>query len=441
MTTIVTHNRFFNLDEIAAIALLDIFHLKGNYDLIRTRDNDKLSHYIKDENTFVLDVGFVYNSNMKNFDHHQKSLTEKWDTGESYSSCGLIWKWLKENNFVSSFSNNEIMSFEKNFIKKVDLQDNAVKYFNAMNFVSASNRKHFDDAVIDQHFIRTLKIVKGYIENLILSIKSKEKDLYANNYKITNKSLFIGAAILIRYYAFDKKFKEVYNENVIEFHTTDKYGEPLIYKIDEDTQTFFINDIVIGNQKSLVMDVWDFYKKSNRLTQKMDQDTVSLMENYFVNLFVSGQTANSLSYYFTFERAKKDQKTLFFVMTNYFMNTFAFIRSEIVANKALNKFIKKSENLNGIVFCDVNIKNVMKKINSICQDKKIVIIPRDKNSWTVQFVSKSLSMPKHWCGLKDKKLQDISNNKNLIFCHNTGFMCMFKGSKEDVISFAQSLIS
>ena len=60
MFNIITHSRFFNLDEVAAIALLDIFLLNGKYNLIRTRDEKILQKHQADINSYVIDVGFKF---------------------------------------------------------------------------------------------------------------------------------------------------------------------------------------------------------------------------------------------------------------------------------------------------------------------------------------------------------------------------------------------
>lgn len=448
MTTIVTHNRFFHLDEIVAIALLKIFYLEKGSDcqIIRTRDEKTIQKYQNDENAFVIDVGFKYDQVMKNFDHHQKSLTETWSNGEQYSSCGLVWKWLKDNGFLTKqLTNNQIQKIESQFIKPVDLQDNGVKYFQEMNFVSASNRNHHSDKVIDGHFMRTLDIVKEFINNMLFLTENNDKDIFCKNYKVTKFTDFFASVILIRNYAFDKNFTEEKDlvDNTWKFITTDKHNEELIYMIDMEKQTFSINDIVVPFKGSLVKTIWTFYKDSNRLTQKMNDETISLMEKMFINHFSIGNTVKEMGYVFMFEKSNRGEKLILSALNNFFMNTFAAIRSEINANKQLSKYIKNSEKYDGIVLCDSNVKNAAMKISNTCKDKKIVIIPRDKKSWKVQIISKfskELSMPKNWCGLKGKKLHDVSGETGLIFCHKTGFMCMFEGTKEDVLSFAGKLL-
>ena len=194
---VITHSRYFNLDEIAAIALLEIYHLKDDYTLTRTRDEKTLNQAKKNDNTFVIDVGFEYDYSKLNFDHHQKEMTLIWDNGIPYSSCGLVWKWLKDNNKIDNLNNNQIMKFESKFVRKVDALDNGKGVFPEMHFVTMSNRNHHDDKVIDNHFKRVLKLVKNNILILMSNIIENKKDIFDGNKsynkfidKLTTASLF-----------------------------------------------------------------------------------------------------------------------------------------------------------------------------------------------------------------------------------------------------------
>lgn len=55
---IVTHNGKFHADEILAIALLFNFGYELPFE--RTRDKNKLEHYLKDPSVIVIDVGKNY---------------------------------------------------------------------------------------------------------------------------------------------------------------------------------------------------------------------------------------------------------------------------------------------------------------------------------------------------------------------------------------------
>ena len=136
---------------------------------------------------------------------------------------------------------------------------------------------------------------------------------------------------------------------------------------------------------------------------------------------------------------------ILYLVSQFFINTFSIVKNELKNKKEVIKFINKSKQYKNFVICSSNI-NEAAKIIADNSDKIIVILPRTKNSWKIQAVpetsnkpfSKRFAMPKNWCGLSEAKLKKVSGNDNLIFCHKEGFMCMFEGSKEEVISFVNN---
>src|ERR1700730_16025189 len=79
-----THDGSFHADEVTACALLVFFDLVDREKIFRTRDMEKL-----DACEFVCDVGGVYNTILKRFDHHQS------DYQGELSSAGMVWLYLK----------------------------------------------------------------------------------------------------------------------------------------------------------------------------------------------------------------------------------------------------------------------------------------------------------------------------------------------------------
>ncbi|MBC8427260.1 MAG: MYG1 family protein [Proteobacteria bacterium] len=83
---IVTHNGSFHADDVFSIAALKL--LFTNVEVIRTRDPK-----IIEKADIVVDVGQVYNHDLKRYDHHQKGGAGVHEqTGIKMSSIGLIWK-------------------------------------------------------------------------------------------------------------------------------------------------------------------------------------------------------------------------------------------------------------------------------------------------------------------------------------------------------------
>lgn len=440
-TNIVTHSRFFNLDEIAAIALLDIFELNGDYKLIRTRDEKILNEHKNNDKSFVIDVGFEYDSSKLNFDHHQNKMTLTWDGGIPYSSCGLIWKWLKDNNKLTQFSNNEIMKIESSFIRKVDALDNGIKKFPEMQFVAQSNRKHHDDNVIDNHFKRTLYFVKNHISSLIKNVVDNVPDVSKTSVQFNPFFDKLTVASLIKNYYSREKIKMTATEKTLSFVENDK--EVLFLNFEE--KTIIKDGVTTTVDKTFTEDIWNKIKSNKKvINQKMNNETIDLIEELIINPVLKGGTIPlNLSYIAMYEDSTHPEKDHFEAMNGFIHNVFADIRNTLKNNKEINKFINKSKDLKGIVLCDSNIKNAPNKISELCGDKVLIIVPRDKNSWKIQKLphkNNEFLMPKKWRGLNKNEIKKVSGENRLIFCDKAGFMCMFEGTKEEVIDFSQTLL-
>lgn len=179
MINIYTHNRTFHSDELVAIMLLIKYYIGGNkqYQIIRTRDKDILEKAKYDNKSFVIDVGFDYNPENLNFDHHQNNSNLFWDDGTSLSSCGLIWKWLRDNKYLHQHMNNKTMDLiEDNLIKKVDEHDNGNDYWPVSEVLCGFNRKSSDDNVINKQFEKALKITQQYFDNFLYDLKGMISD-------------------------------------------------------------------------------------------------------------------------------------------------------------------------------------------------------------------------------------------------------------------------
>lgn len=105
-----THDGSFHADEVTACALLLLFDQIDRDKIVRTRDLSKLS-----ECDFVCDVGGIYDSDRRRFDHHQSEYTG------DLSSAGMVWKYLKEKGIVDPHTYD---FFNRSLIGGVDAHDN-----------------------------------------------------------------------------------------------------------------------------------------------------------------------------------------------------------------------------------------------------------------------------------------------------------------------------
>lgn len=444
-TKIVTHHRFFNLDEIAAIALLDKFMLNGDFTVERTRDEKLLSKYKEDKSVFVLDVGSDYDASKLNFDHHQ-NIKETWDNGEQYSSCGLIWKWLKEQGKLSELSNNEIMKFESSFIRKVDAQDNGVKAFPEMKFVAMSNRNHHDNNIIDGHFMRTLGLVRNYIDISIDNIKQNVKDVYKTKQPVSPFFDYLVMSSLMKNYAFVDKPKMETKDNSLIFTVKDKENNEQTFGFKLNEKVFFDGQNNVKINGTMTEFAWNLIKSNKQvISQKMNEETVKMIEERIVKPVITSKNVPlDMAYIAMYENSNKSQKEAVAAMGGYVLNTFADIRNTLKNDKEISRFVNSSKDIDGIVFCKTNIKSAPARLAELCPEKQLMIIPRDNKSWKVQIIPSKKNgflMPNEWRGLSKQKLKKVSGNNNLIFCHKSGYMCMFEGKKEDVIDFAKTLLN
>ena len=93
--SIITHSDTFHCDEVMACAMLKFLY--PDRDIIRTRDDNVLKS--KSEDSYMVDVGKLYDHEKKLYDHHQESFSIRFFSNEKksekytvcMSSCGLIW--------------------------------------------------------------------------------------------------------------------------------------------------------------------------------------------------------------------------------------------------------------------------------------------------------------------------------------------------------------
>lgn len=143
MYSVYTHAQQFHVDELMAIALLDKYFLDGKYDLYRiNRDSPLILDAQRDIHSFVIDFGFIYDPYMLNFDHHQNDESLCWEDGTLYSSCGLVWSWLKNNNFIAQHMDKDtVLAFENKLSKKLTDMIMALKFGMIVHFLLCTTEK------------------------------------------------------------------------------------------------------------------------------------------------------------------------------------------------------------------------------------------------------------------------------------------------------------
>lgn len=105
-----THDGTFHADEVTACALLLLFNLIDEKNIVRSRDLNVLNTC-----EYVCDVGGIYDPSQKLFDHHQIEYQG------SLSSAGMILLYLKTQEIISP---KEYDFFNHSLILGVDAHDN-----------------------------------------------------------------------------------------------------------------------------------------------------------------------------------------------------------------------------------------------------------------------------------------------------------------------------
>lgn len=120
MKKIVTHSGNFHTDEVFSCAVLSLVN-EGDVEVVRSRDP-----LIWTTGDFVVDVGNIYDSSARRFDHHQQGGAGVRENGIPYSSLGLVWKEYG----VSLCGSAEVAEYvDKKLVQPIDAADNGIDSF------------------------------------------------------------------------------------------------------------------------------------------------------------------------------------------------------------------------------------------------------------------------------------------------------------------------
>lgn len=165
---ICTHANTFHPDELLAVALLQRFvFASAPAPVIRTRDEEQLARFRADPTVFVVDVGFEFDPERRNFDHHQGAMADTWPDGTPYSACGLVWKWLRAQGSLAEWPDPLLDALEERLIKRADRYDNGVGGpWPEGDFLGSYNRSSgLDSGVSDAAFARAQQVAADLLDN------------------------------------------------------------------------------------------------------------------------------------------------------------------------------------------------------------------------------------------------------------------------------------
>lgn len=111
---VATHDGSFHADEVFAIAALGL--LGEPLEVVRTRDRDLLAGA-----DLRVDVGFRYEPEAGDFDHHQREFDAVRENGVGYASFGLIWREFGVR--VCDGDQEVADAIEESLVQSVDAND------------------------------------------------------------------------------------------------------------------------------------------------------------------------------------------------------------------------------------------------------------------------------------------------------------------------------
>jgi uncharacterized UPF0160 family protein len=150
---IATHNKMFHADEIAAIALLEIF---TDFEIEVERVNHDTNDFFKYD--FVIDIGKTFDGK-KHFDHHQ------YKGGKS--SAGLIWDYIDLNKQYPKISK---------LIDLIDRNDVGIekaKEFEFSSLIKCYNTRNLNSQEQENQFVEALKFAK----TVLISMKQMADEI------------------------------------------------------------------------------------------------------------------------------------------------------------------------------------------------------------------------------------------------------------------------
>jgi uncharacterized UPF0160 family protein len=120
---LVTHSGGFHADEVLSTVILSRLFPKAQ--VIRSRSDEWIT---PQADRVIYDVGGAYDPEVRIFDHHQRGAPLR-ESGEPYSSFGLIWKhfgldYLRSFDIPEDHLATVHGSFDASFVLPVDLVDN-----------------------------------------------------------------------------------------------------------------------------------------------------------------------------------------------------------------------------------------------------------------------------------------------------------------------------
>lgn len=196
--------------------------------------------------------------------------------------------------------------------------------------------------------------------------------------------------------------------------------------------------------------IWKWLRKSKRLNQHMNEETMDKIENELIKAIDAHDNGEYWAYSSVFngynrkDNNRQDYKfqQALNCASQFYDNFFYNIRNIMKGEKEMKKAIENSGEYNDIIITDCKISG-SSIMASKMSNKNLIAYPRTKNSWVIEVIAKPVElkyyMPKDWRGLIENNIKKNTGIGNLIFCHKNGHLCMLEGNKSDVLKIAKMI--
>ena len=174
---IVTHNGTFHVDDLLAVAAIQLFLKDQPNNIIRTRDPEVIA-----TGDYVVDVGGVCDEATDRFDHHQLGGAGGRKDGIMYSSLGLVWKKYGEPICGSKSIAERI---DREMVCPIDMADNGVDVYvptkegihpYLLHRILVKYRPTWKESdVFDERFMELLPFARRLLEREIISARDEEE--------------------------------------------------------------------------------------------------------------------------------------------------------------------------------------------------------------------------------------------------------------------------
>jgi uncharacterized UPF0160 family protein len=171
---IITHSGTFHVDELLAVAALEILFDGKPYEVVRSRDPE-----VWKTGDYVVDVGLVYDPARNRFDHHQKGGAGDRE-GIPYSSFGLVWKKF---GVEISGSREVAEAIERRIARPIDMGDSGLSSYTPTvpglhpyllhDYVAAHRPTWKEGEINDVRFAEMVRFMRDLLQREIIVEQDK----------------------------------------------------------------------------------------------------------------------------------------------------------------------------------------------------------------------------------------------------------------------------